>query len=203
MQARCTESRLHAVERVPPQGRRKTGMYTPVRFAFPNKLTKYHRMLAVFDALALSEAVGQEVGHCKIVHGNEHNVVTVRTASLAGLVRKSISEMEVLLSANSPPDLVLCRHCCECEFRDLCRQQAVEKDELTLLGGMTEKQRNAYRAKGIFTITQLSYTFRPRRTPKRTKTPANPHHYPLQAMAIREKTVYIHGTPVLTRDKVE
>jgi predicted RecB family nuclease len=130
-------------------------------------------------------------------------VLTVKTGLLTGIVRKLTTQMQTLFSSSSPPDLVLIRHCAECEFRDFCRQKAVEKVELTLLAGMTEKQRDGYRAKGIFSITQLSYTFRPRRTPKRTKTPANLHHYPLQALAIREKTVYIHGTPVLPRENVE
>jgi len=196
-------SRLLAVERVPLHARRKPAEYTPLRFVCFNKVTKHHRMLAVFDAIALSEAVGQEVTHSKIVHGDDHAVVMVKTSSLAGKVRKLIAQMEALVSGGSPPELVLIRHCAECEFRDSCRQKAVEKDELTLLTGMTQKQRDSYRAKGLFTITQLSYTFRPRRTPKRTKTPANPHHYPLQALAIREKTVFIHGTPALPREEVE
>jgi hypothetical protein len=50
-----------------------------------------------------------------------------------------------------------------------------------------------YRSKGIFTVTQLSYTFRPRRTPKRAKSPGRLRYPALQALAIRENTVYIHG----------
>jgi hypothetical protein len=71
----------------------------------------------------------------------------------------------------------------------------VEKDDLSLLASMSAKERERHRSKGIFTVNQLSYTFRPRRTPKRTKYPAKPHHFALQALAIRENTVYIHGTP--------
>ena len=43
-----------------------------------------------------------------------------------------------------------------------CRQKAEEKDDLSLLSGMTEKERRNLHDKGIFTVTQLSYTFRPR-----------------------------------------
>jgi DNA-directed RNA polymerase subunit RPC12/RpoP len=49
--------------------------------------------------------------------------------------------------------------------------------------------------RGIFTLHQLSYTFRPRKIPKRAKNPANPRHYALQAQAIREQKVFIHGAP--------
>ena len=62
----------------------------------------------------------------------------------------------------SPPDLVLIPHCAECELQTRCRQKAEEKDDLSLLSGMTEKERRNLHDKGILTVTQLSYTFRPR-----------------------------------------
>lgn len=36
------------------------------------------------------------------------------------------------------PDLVLNRHCAECEFQSRCRKLAVEKDDLSLLAGMSD-----------------------------------------------------------------
>jgi predicted RecB family nuclease len=71
-----------------------------------------------------------------------------------------------LLCSPSPPDLVLNRHCAECEFQNRCRQKAIEKDDLCLLSGMAEKERTEFNSKGIFTVTQLSHTFRPRRRPQ-------------------------------------
>jgi hypothetical protein len=59
-----------------------------VRFVSFNKLTKHHRLLAVFDAIVLSEAVGQEVALCKIIHGDDYNVVNMKTGSLTCKVRK-------------------------------------------------------------------------------------------------------------------
>lgn len=53
------------------------------------------------------------------------------------------------------------------------------------------------RKKGIFTVNQLSYTFRPRRIKKRAKNPAHPHYFALQARALREKIVFVHGSPKL------
>ena len=99
------------------------------------------------------------------------------------------------------PELVLNRHCPECEFRNRCRKIAKEVDDLSLLSGMSPLERARHRSKGIFTVNQLSYTFRRRRTPKRAKNPAKPHHFSLQARAIREKCVYIHGSPVFPKDK--
>jgi predicted RecB family nuclease len=60
---------------------------------------------------------------------------------------------------------------------------------------MTEKERMRLRDKGIFTVAQLSYTFRPRKIRKRAKNPANPHYCALQALSIRENKIHIHGSP--------
>jgi predicted RecB family nuclease len=48
--------------------------------------------------------------------------------------------------------------------------------------------------KGIFfTVTQLSYTFRPRRRNRRARSQTLPHSFALQALAIRENKVYVRG----------
>jgi len=197
VQAGDIESRLHAVERVPSQGRGRAAQFIPVRFIFFNKLTKEDRLLAAFDALVLSEMVGQEVGASKIVHGDGYATLKVKVASLLGTVRKLNGKMSVLLASGSPPDLILNRHCGECEFRDSCRQKAVEQDDLSLLTGMSAKERQTLRSKGIFTVTQLSYTFRPRRRPKRLRDRREKYHYSLKALAIREKKIHIVGAPEL------
>jgi len=160
------ESHLHAVERVPSTGRGKAAQFIPIRFVFFNKLDNDDRQLLAFDAFVLSAVLGREIAVGKIIHGDDHATLKVKTSALAGKVRKRLEKITVLLSSAAPPDLVLNRHCAECEFQTRCRQMAAEKDDLSLLGGMKTDERKEYRSKGIFTVTQLSYTFRPRRRPK-------------------------------------
>ena len=160
---RDLESRLHAVERIPSEGHRRRAQFIPYRFEFANKLTKEHKLLLSFDALLLSEAIGHEVPLGKIVHGDSHATLKVKTPAFASEVRKRIKEITALLAGNSPPELVLNRHCGLCEFKTRCSSQAREKDELSLLSGISEKDRKRLHSKGIFTVTQLSHTFRPRR----------------------------------------
>ena len=74
---------------------------------------------------------------------------------------------------------------------------AIEKDDLSLLAGMSAKERQKLRSKGIFTVTQLSYTFRPRRRPKRLRDKREKYHHSLKALAIREKKIHIVGSPEL------
>ncbi len=250
--ATIVESRLHAIERIPSEGRGKPAQFVPIRFIYRNKLTKDDRLLLSFDAFVLSEMLGRAVSPGKIIHGelrdsagssrgNEaqtekseignpkseisqslltsaatHNgvgepqtgiaaalgqahprVTKVKTPALAGEVRKRLEKMTALLASPAPPDLVLNRHCAECEFQARCRKIAVEKDDLSLLAGMSAKERQQLRSKGIFTVTQLSYTFRPRRRSKRQRDKREKYHHSLKALAIREKKIHIVGSPEL------
>jgi hypothetical protein len=97
-----------------------------------------------------------------------------------------------------PPSVVLNKHCPFCPFKNVCREQAEAADDLSLLDRMTVKAIRQYHNKGIFTVHQLSYTFHPRRRPKRAKAVGHPHNFPLQAMAIRDQKVYVLDPPVLT-----
>ncbi|MFS0519676.1 IS66 family transposase [Nostoc sp. UIC 10607] len=103
-----------------------------------------------------------------------------------------------------PPALILNKHCPSCQFRDLCREQAVKENNLSLLDRMTPKAIQRYNKKGIFTIHQLSYLFRLRRNKKKQKSklPVK-HSLELQALAIREQKIYIQDLPELSRKPVE
>jgi predicted RecB family nuclease len=191
------ESRLHAVERIPAKGQGKPAQFIPTRFVFRNKVGKYDKLLLAFDALVLSETLRRTVGVGKIIHGDNHSMQKVRIAALGSEVRKHIEKIAALLSTSSPPDLVLNRHCVECEFQFRCRQKAIEKDDLNLLSGITDKERKKLHSEGIFTVTQLSYTFRPRRRPKKLRDKREKYHHSLKALAIREKKIYIVGSPKL------
>src|SRR5207302_1889531 len=175
--------------------RGRTAQFVPIRFVFRNKLNRDNKLLPAFDARVLSEVLSRQVGLGKIVYGENYATRKVKTSALAGDVRKLTDKIGTLLASPSPPDLVLNRHCAECEFQNRCRQKAIEKDDLSLLGGMTEKDRTNFQSKGVFTITQLSYTFRPRRRPQGLRDKRERYHQSLKALAIREKKIQIVGRP--------
>jgi len=61
-----------------------------------------------------------------------------------------------------------------------------------------------YERKGIFTVKQLSYLFKPRKPKKRSrKPPPVTHKVELQALAIREKKIYLQDLPTLSRQPME
>lgn len=191
------ESTIHTVERIPSEGHGKSAQFIPIRFTFFNKLTRDDKLLLAFDALVLSELLGREVSLGRIIHGDTYTTLKVKTPALMKEVRKLIRKIDAVFSGPSPPDFILKRHCSECEFQSQCRQRAIEKDDLSLLAGMTEKERRKFNSKGIFTVTQLSYTFRPRRRPRRLAAKREKYHHSLKALSIRDNKFHIVGSPEL------
>jgi predicted RecB family nuclease len=159
-------ARVQIVERIPAKGSRRTLQLAPIRFIYTNKLSGADKLMAGFDALVLSRATGLPVAFSKIIYGDNCATFKVRTQMVSRQVGKIVSKIAALLST-SPPELALNRHCPECEFRDRCKKKAIEKDDLSLLTGLREMERVRLNRKGIFTVSQLSYTFRPRRRAKR------------------------------------
>jgi predicted RecB family nuclease len=191
------ESHIHAVERIPSQVGALSTQLVPIRFVRANRPNNTDKLMLAFDALVLSETMGRQVAFGRIIHGEEPTSSRIKTAVLAGQARQVIERIGKLLQTEDAPDLVLNRHCGECEFQARCRRKAKEIDELSLLSGMKPAERERHRSKGIFTVNQLSYTFRQGRQPSREKPIAKPHSFALQALAIRENTVYVHGSPHL------
>lgn len=191
------EAHIHAVQRIPPEGMKQSCQVVPIRFVFSNKLSRSDKLMVAFDALALSKGLSVKIGLAKIIHGDSWSTFTLKANTLSRVVNKTIGQVAALLSASSPPDLTLNRHCPECKFQDRCRRKAVEKDDLSLLAKLPDKERARLNGKGIFTVSQLSYTFRPRRRIKRLAAKTEKYHHSLKALAIRQQKIHIVGTPRL------
>jgi predicted RecB family nuclease len=190
----CTlQSTLHAVEFAPTSDQRGLDALVPIRFHGSNKLHRHDVLRLGFDAAVLLKGLGCSLAAGRIVHGDRQASRKVELASVFAEVATYISKITALLAGSTPPELILNRHCPECEFRPRCWQKALAIDDLSLLSGMSERERAKYRGKGIFTVHQLSYTFRSRRRRKRARRHSRQHSFALRALAIREGAVYIHG----------
>ena len=189
------KSQLPAVARIPSAGRGKAAQFVPIRLFWSNKVGREEKLLLAFDALVLSTFLGRSIPYGRLVYGNDRAALKVKMAGLIIEVKTLINKVGALLLSTSPPDLILNRHCAECEFQSHCHQAAVEKDDLSLLARMTDKERKKFHGKGIFTVTQLSHTFRPRRRAKRRKDRQEKYHHALKALAIRERKIHIVGSP--------
>ncbi len=107
------------------------------------------------------------------------------------------------LPSDETPPLFLNEHCSTCPFRSHCLQEAEQHDNLTLLDRVTPKVAQKYRKKGIFTVEQLSYVFKPRRRRKRPEPTTPSFNVELQALAVRTGKIYLHQTLSIPRGDVE
>ena len=176
--------------------------YVPMLFHEGKKVGKEQRLRLEICGLLLSRMQGQMSSSGIIWHGRDCGTTKVR---LNGDLRKTerlLRELKEMVNAQSPPKLILNDHCQVCEFRQRCHERALQEDNISLLRGMGEKEIESYARKGIFSMTQLAHTFRPRRKGKKQVQTTHKRHHALQALAIRDKRIYIFGTPELKASSV-
>jgi predicted RecB family nuclease len=189
------QARLHALELDRAHARARHHSYIPIRFVPREKLIASDRLLLAFDAFAFWRATGELHAIGKIVHGQWYLPVRVPLPKLICRVRSVIDKIAKQQAEPVTPAVVLNKHCAECQFQSTCRRIAQEKDDLSLLPTISEKERKKCHEKGIFTVTQLSYAFRPRRCSR----PDIQKHFPaLKALAIRERKIHVLGAPTLS-----
>ncbi len=193
-------SQIHSVERVQVPSGRLAAIYRPIRFSQNEKLTETDKLLLAFDALATSHLTGNAVITAKIIHGARQNTATIQLTRQIATIRKLLKLITKQHASATPPALVLNKHCSVCEFQARCRGIAIEKDDLSLLSKVTAKTRSRLNDRGIFTVTQLSYTFRPRRRSTRMPERVLKYDPALNALAIRNGRIHVVGKPTLTAD---
>jgi predicted RecB family nuclease len=147
--------------------------------------------------LGLIQGIPPDHGIVITLDGVAHRVARAdgdpEVVSALGEVRGMVGQ-----DLSKAPPVILNRHCPLCHFRSECRSKAEDADDLSLLDRMTPKPIRRYHKKGIFTVNQLSYLFRPRRNRKRSM--ARPIlKLELQALALRTGKIYLQALPDLVR----
>lgn len=202
-----------ALPRHRPRGRKSKESsqsgFVPVLFLPWDKPDLSDSLLVCFGALALLQGTGILPETGTLIFGDGHRHRTVRIGDHVARTRQAIDAIGANCHGREPPPLVLNRHCAVCDFQPRCHGLAIERDDLSLLTAMTGKERAKCNAKGIFTITQLSYGYRPRRR-KRTRpdaehstksakraAPAARNDHKLKAMAVKKNQIHVVGAPTL------
>ena len=178
--------------------------YVPVLHNHGDKVGRQQKLLLAVLGLVLDRVQGLRPATGLVARGPEGRLGKVRLdAKLYRQAEQVLDEARRLQAGGEPPRLTLNKHCQVCEFRQRCRKQAEQADDISLLGSVGEKELKRYNRKGIFTLTQLSCTFRPRKRAKRVKRSGYNRYPALQALAIREKKVHVYGTPDIPRKPVQ
>ena len=173
--------------------------YIPVLFVHREQIVRNDRLLLAFWGFCLTQIRSCESRFGKIIYGNAFTSTKVRIDTLIPSIEHNLLDIASFSKSNTAPQLRLNGHCRVCEFRQHCRDIALKKDDLSLLRTLKDQEITKLNAKGIFTTTQLSYTYRPRRRRKRAKKQPTKHHHSLQALAVRTDTIYVAQKPELPR----
>jgi predicted RecB family nuclease len=195
-----TDNKLHsqidAATKVPGKSALGRFYYEPIVFCRNVRVAKPHRLSLAYKALILGHAQDKPPDYGTVVFGPDLTTARIRLAPHLEAVSQIVQSLLAQVEGTIVPTLCLNRHCGACQFKEQCYAEARSADHLSLLRGLTAKEIARHNHKGIFTVTQLSHTFRSRRrSPRSGKAAALPHSYALQALALREKTVYVHGSP--------
>ena len=109
--------------------------YEPGIFIGTNKISKENRMELAFLSLVLEKIQAKFSDSAFVVNtkGEQHRV---KLNPLKNEIKKAINEIQKF--KDNSPRLFLNKHCEQCYFCELCKNQAVSEDNLTLLNMITQ-----------------------------------------------------------------
>ena len=190
-------SRIDAVKKAKGKSAAGSFHYEPILFSRDIRVNKAQKLSLAYEASVLGLLQNRCPDSGTILFGIDYKQTHLRLAPLLKSLSPVIESVQRQLTGDTLPTLSLNPHCDVCPFMNYCHREAQEMDHLSRLRGITPTEIARHNRNGIFTVTQLSYTFRARRRPKRSKPGPPPHSFALKALALREGIIYIHGSPCL------
>jgi len=144
--------RFDALMAAPGNASGSQPFYIPTVFVNNDKVSKEDELRLALCASVLIRWRACRPSFGRILHGSGFRIRKVKLARALEQADKVLEEIRALDErASEPPPLRLNAHCPTCVFRNSCRATAIEKDDLSLLGGIKEKEIVKLRNKGIFT----------------------------------------------------
>jgi predicted RecB family nuclease len=175
----------------------RNSSYEPHLAIGTHSVTRDQRLRLAFAGFVIGES-GQHRPSSGVLIPMSGKPKRVQLDALYPSIASAIVELRqshIPVSCAEPP-LILNKHCPTCQFRLYCFKEADRTDNLTLLDRVTPKVLKKYNDKGIFTITQLSHVFRPRRQRKRKGRSYPSFNVELQALAARRISMSaVNGFP--------
>jgi predicted RecB family nuclease len=187
--------RLDALRRAAGPSRLGDFHYVPILFHETERPGRKPRALLELLGRVLGIVQGRVPGWGVLINGLAGAIKRLKLGTNVQQCERAVGELKRILGEGAPPRLTLNDHCQVCEYRQRCHAEATARDDLSLLRGVGEKEIRKYERRGIFTVTQLSCTFQPRKRSKRREQKRQTHYHALQALAIRGKKIYLLGAP--------
>ncbi|MBF0341607.1 MAG: TM0106 family RecB-like putative nuclease, partial [Magnetococcales bacterium] len=181
-------------------------VYIPTHITGTHNISKEQKIYLGFIGYVLSKTQKTEVTFGVLI-GNKNTHHRIKLSIIYKEIESILKELRKWIACQSPdlPPIILNKYCTLCSFQKECEEKAKESDNLSLLNKLsTLKQLKKYERKGIFTVNQLSYLYRPRRQRKRSRSlPSAQHSLELQALVLRVGKIYLHTIPEIPRNQTE
>jgi len=178
--------------------------HRPIIITGTYRISEEQRLELLFAGHVLEKASNPSIQSGSIIDrgGQIHKLKSANSLKTLNSILNSLDSW-ITAPPAEPPPVILHKGCAHCQFFDSCKSMAERTDDLSLLDRMTPKLIKRYHDKGIFTLKQLSFLFRPRRSRKRKRKPKEIYKLELQALAIRTGKIYLQGVPELARRQTE
>jgi predicted RecB family nuclease len=183
-----------------------TQLFEPTIFIGTHSINDTDILRLWFIGHVLTKVQGRHppIGHIVAMDGKRSQIKLQQDHKTFIALLEPLQKWAASDTSPDEPPVLLNKHCPMCQFRVQCETKAIQEDNLSRLKGATPKVIRHYEKKGIFTVKQLSYIFRPRKRKKRAKNTApRTHKIELQALAIRTGRIYLQELPTLTRQETE
>ena len=181
----------------------RQNIYTPTIVIGSHKIHKEHKLQLAFVSYILSKIQKQKPINGNIV-GGDRSIHQIKIEPFYKEVGQTLRKLRTWESTKiDPPSMILNRHCPSCPFQKACELDAKEKDTLSLLRGMSEREILIQNKKGIFTVNQFSYTYRPRKRRKGKESKTLKYYHSLKALAIRENRIYVVEKPKISQSSTQ
>jgi predicted RecB family nuclease len=155
----------------------------PILISPFEKVQKSDKLFIALQAYFIKQNFNLKIEEAEIIFGKQQNKTKIILDKLVKELKKAIAIIEQIQKTEIPPLFYKNTHCQLCEFNRICDEKLRERDDLSLLGNLKPKEIEQKNNRGIFSIKQLSYTFRPNKNPYRRRK-----YIPeLKAFAIREQ----------------
>ena len=173
--------------------------FTPIFITPFEKVTRIDKLFLALQCTLIQTNFNIQAPLCKIIFGQNLKETKFKVSTFSKAIKKIGIDLTKLLSNSNTPLFYKNQHCQICEFQNACLEKLVEKDDLSLLTSLKPKEILQKNNRGIFSVKQLSYSFRPKKNPYR-----NRKFVPeLKALAIRENKTFIQEIPNLKEVETE
>jgi predicted RecB family nuclease len=166
------------------------------------KITQTDKLFIALLSSYIQSEFNLNIESCKIIYGEYLYETNLKFSSFTKNIKRIIRELNKMVSNSFEPLLILNKHCSVCEFRATCKEKALADGNLSLMDRATSKTIEKYKKKGIFTIQQLSYIYKPRKRRNNAKVLFS-HNLELQALALRTDKIYVNQLPELSKQSIQ